>query len=371
MLRWKRILVATDFSERAEVAVRTAERLAKIGEGTVWAIHVADLAPPYVEPLLDRIGPADPDEVWLRRARQEMADVLGEIRRTVPGTRGFVRTGSPWRRIVELAEEGAVDGICIGVSGHSKIDRVLLGSTAENVIRHSPVPVLVTRREPLGTVSRVLLPTELDAGSRAAIGYALERFGPRVRLEALHVVPIHPMLGPEAYGALPTREDYEGVLREFLDGLEGGGRVVARVVMFADPAAAIVEVSRERPPDLIVVSTHARKGLARAFFGSVSEKIVRHTDPPVLVLPGPRESGDRDEEERRDRRDRLEGEVTPPEPRRPRGGAPAKGVGEAEVRRRASLAHGPRGPWTDRVHTGRGGPAGRRGSGSRRGGPGS
>lgn len=311
MLQWKRTLVATDFSDSAGVAARTAERLAESAGGTVWAIHVVDFVPPYVEPMLDRLGPVDPDEVWLQEPRQRMADLLEEIRRRVPDARGFVWTGPPWRRIVEVAEREDVDGICIGVSGHPTIDRILLGSTTENVIRHAPVPVLVTRREPLGSVERVLLPTEMDEGSRAAIRYALERFAPPVRLEALHVVPIHPMLGPETLAGLPKRADYEGVLREFLDGIEGGDRVAGDVVMFADPAATIVEASRDRAPDLIVVATHGRKGLARAFFGSVSEKIVRHTDPPVLILPGPREASDRVDGESLVRQAVPEGEVAP------------------------------------------------------------
>lgn len=288
MLKWKRILVATDFSERADVAVRTAERLAENADGTVWAVHVVDLIPPYLEHVSDRVGPADAEEMWLRKTRQRMENLLEEIRRRVPDGRGFVRTGLPWRRVVDLAEEGDVDGICIGVSGHSRIERLLLGSTAENVIRHATVPVLVTRDEPLEAVHEVLLPTEMDEGSSASIRYALERFDPPPRLEAIHVVPIHPMVGPEVFGELPTRGDYEEVLREFLEGFEGGDRVAVRVVPFADPAATIVEVSRKEKPDLIVMATHARRGLSRALLGSVSEKVVRHADAPILVMPGPR-----------------------------------------------------------------------------------
>lgn len=369
MLRWKRIVVATDFSERAEVALRTAERLAKVSGGTVWAVHVADLAPPYVEPLLTRLGPPDPDEVWLRKARGEMAELLADLRRRVPDARGFVRTGTPWRHVIELAEEVDADGICLGVSGHSRIDRMLMGTTAEAVIRHSPVPVMVTRHEPLGTVHSVLLPTEMDEGSRAAIRYAAARFGPRVRLEAFHVVPSWPLFEPAAYGDLPTREDFEALLREFLDGIEGGERVAGRVVMFADPAAAIVEASREETPDLIVVATHGRRGVARALLGSVSEKIVRYTDAPVLVLPGPKavEEG-RETEPGRSRTTPFEGEVEPLGAKPPPRPEPASVADAAEIRRRASLGRAGRGPWSDRAHTGRGGPAGRRGAGSKAGG---
>lgn len=317
MLRWKRILVATDFSEPAAAALTTAERLAKIAGGTVWVVHVADLAPPYVEPLLLRAAPIDPEEAWLRRERAGMTALLRDLRRRIPDARGFVQAGAPWRHVVGLAEAGEVDGICIGVSGHSRIDRILMGSTAENVIRHSPVPVLATRREPLGSVNRVLLPTEMDEGSREAIRYAVERFGPRVELTALHVVPAWPALEPSAFADLPTWVEFERLLREFLDGIEGGERVEARVVAFADPASTIVELARDERPDLIVVATHGRRGIARALLGSVAEKVVRYTEPPVLVLPGPR-AVEKGEKARREGRLGLEGEVDPPEPARPR-----------------------------------------------------
>jgi nucleotide-binding universal stress UspA family protein len=55
----------------------------------------------------------------------------------------------------------------------------------------------------------------------------------------------------------------------------------------ADPADAVLEAAREMDVDLLVLATHGRRGVTRALLGSVAEKIVRHADRPVLVLPGP------------------------------------------------------------------------------------
>jgi nucleotide-binding universal stress UspA family protein len=55
----------------------------------------------------------------------------------------------------------------------------------------------------------------------------------------------------------------------------------------ADPAAAVLEAARQTDVDLLVLTTHGRRGVKRAMLGSVAEKVVRHADRPVLVLPGP------------------------------------------------------------------------------------
>jgi hypothetical protein len=98
------------------------------------------------------------------------------------------------------------------------------------------------------------------------------------------------------------------------------------------------------------------------FFGSVAEKVVRHSERPVLVLPGPgRAAGAK----RPRRKARLAGEVEPAE--RPRAGRakPGTALSDGEARLRAAVSHKERGPWTGQAHTGRGGPEGRRGFGNK------
>lgn len=263
MFDWKSILAGTDFSTLGENAVRTAAWLAERGEGSLALVCVAD-----------------PSE-----ARPSMAELLNRLRPDLPETRGFVRPGKPWREIVRLAEELDVDAIVLGSTGLSTIQRLLLGSTAEGVVRHASCPVLIVRHAPLERIRRILLPVDMDEGSGASVRYALEQVGEDVELEAIHVIGFPRMIEPELPDALPDDAESAKRLREFLDDL-GAERVRSRVAL-GEPAAAILDAARGA--DLVLIATNGRKGFARALLGSVAEKVVRFSEKPVLVVPLPRE----------------------------------------------------------------------------------
>lgn len=269
MFNWQRILVATDFSPTGENAVRTAASLARRGGSSLAVVYVTDRPPISQEP------------------HPEMVELLTRVRSDLPEARGFVRAGTPWREIVRLAEELGADAIVLGSTGLSAIQRLLLGSTAEGVVRNASQPVLVVRGAPLERIRRVLLPVDIDEGSKAAVRYALERAGGDVELEAIHVVGFPRMIEPEHAGVLPDDAESAKRLREFLDGV-GAERVRSRVVL-GEPAAAILDAARDA--DLVLIATRGRKGIARALLGSVAEEVVRHSEGPVLVVPPSRKGG--------------------------------------------------------------------------------
>ena len=282
MTEWKRILTPTDFSPSAERAVRTAEHLCRQEGARLDLLHVIQLpAPSYLGRLgLDR----GLRETWTDAAREELD---GIVRGVPPGiaVEAIVRVGKPWKEILDTARERDAGLVCLGNSGHSVVERWLLGSTAENVVRHSDVPVLIVRDRALTDVRRVLLPVDFDPGTKLAVRFALESF-PAAEIAALHVVaplpPADPVVGP----LVPNLAAIRGEVRALLDEL-GAGRVRETVRLMADPADAVLEAARETDVDLLVLATHGRRGLTRALLGSVAEKIVRHADRPVLVLPGP------------------------------------------------------------------------------------
>ena len=284
MLKWKNVLVATDFSASGENAVATGVSIAASAGGTLSVVYAAEQPPMFSQPLLTRIGPADPDELWTREARRSLSELLKGLRADVPAARGFVRVGTPWREIVALSEELGADGVVLGSTGLSRIQRLLLGSTAEGVIRSASCPVLVVRKRPLGEVRRVLLPVDMDEGSRTSVRYALRKLGKDVEVDAVHVVTFPRMIDAQLADALPDDAESARRLRAFLDDI-GAKRVPSRVIL-GEPAEAIIEAAREA--DLVVIATRGRKGLARALLGSVAEKVARFSEGPVLVLPGPR-----------------------------------------------------------------------------------
>ena len=270
MLAWKNVLVATDFSNSGKEAVTTAVSLVKRSKGNLSVVSVAE-RPPVFPPLLLERHSDDPDELWSREARRSMTALVQRLRRQVPETRGFVRVGTPWR----------VDAIVVGSRGLTTLQRLLLGSTAENVVRHAPCPVLVVRNGPLKRIRKVLLPVDWDEGSRAAVRYAVQRAGEDVEVQAIHAIGFPRLIEPEFAGALSDDAPSARKLRKFLDRL--GAKGIPAQVVLGEPAESILDAAPDF--DLVVIATRGRKGAARAVLGSVAEKVVRRAEGPVLVVP--------------------------------------------------------------------------------------
>lgn len=141
-----RILVPFDDSERAREALEYAVDL--FPDGEFVALTVVDTSS---VPAIPNTASGDEDEV-----SETVERVFGDVeeRLAVPeriaDERGVpietqTRLGAPTQEIVEFAETEAVDHIVMGSHGRSGVRRFLLGSVAEVVVRHSPVPVTVVR----------------------------------------------------------------------------------------------------------------------------------------------------------------------------------------------------------------------------------
>ena len=301
LVGWKSVLAATDFSDSGKEAVATAIALAERSAGKLAVISVAE-RPPMLPPLPLRRYSEDPDELWSRETRRSMTALRKRLRRKHEGTRGFVRVGTPWREIVELASELRVDSIVVGSRGLTGIERLLLGSTAENVVRHAPCPVLVVRDGPLKRIRRVLLPVDWDEGSKAAVRYAVARADDDLEIQAIHAIAFPRLIEAESADALSDDAPSSRKLRRFLDRL--GAKDIPSKVVLGQPAEAILDAAED--VDLVIIATRGRKGAARALLGSVAEKIVRRASGPVLVVPPtrPRKAG-----KGKRRRTNLRGEV--------------------------------------------------------------
>ncbi len=370
-----RVLVATDLSPSARVALRSAEALARLSGGPLALVHVLEPLPPRYRLLIQSFGTPDLEEVRRDAARKALAREVTRLRGRGSRLESFVRHGRPWQEILKAAREWQADLICLGNSGRSRLDRLLLGSTAENVVCRSDLPVLVTRDRPLAKLDRVFLPVDFDEGSKSAVRFAVERLPRKSRLEALFVLP--PPLPLDPYQVvLDGREktiarDLRAFLRE-----QGAGRTRARVLLWGDPADEILRAARRSRADLIVIATHGRRGLPRALMGSVAEKVVRYADRPVLVLPPPGRSAGQTEGHLVATGATQTALSLAKEPaargggRRRSPGGPAAAVRANDARRARLTAKARTGvgrSWEPHAHPGRGGPAGRRGSGHARG----
>lgn len=141
------IMVATDGSEAAKKAVDSAIRLAQKNNAKLYAVHV-------IVPGETKVTQHDPRDAEWEKHMKEYLMTQGKEATHYVETAGkivnvavepVVLEGNPANEIVNFAEKNDIELIVMGTLGKTGIERFLLGSVAENVIRHSKVPVLVVR----------------------------------------------------------------------------------------------------------------------------------------------------------------------------------------------------------------------------------
>jgi nucleotide-binding universal stress UspA family protein len=147
MVTLKRILVATDFGDAADIAFAYGRELARNFGASLDVLHVADnvLARGFAAEGFMASYPELQRDVEEAAARRLDALVCDEDR-AVLGARTIVRTSSsPALAIVDYAREARIDLIIMGTHGRGAMAHLLMGSVAERVVRTAPCPVLTVR----------------------------------------------------------------------------------------------------------------------------------------------------------------------------------------------------------------------------------
>jgi len=137
LFRLKKILVPVDFSGCSKKALQYAIPFARQFGAELILLHVAQSYPPMPE-----MGPVDVEN--LVDAHEQLAALQGTVGNVVP-SKTMVRTGSPQGEIIEAAKEFDIDLIVLATHGRRGLEHVLLGSTAEKVVRHAGCPILIVR----------------------------------------------------------------------------------------------------------------------------------------------------------------------------------------------------------------------------------
>jgi nucleotide-binding universal stress UspA family protein len=152
-MRLQRILVPIDFSGTADRAVDLALTLAGTLGGQVTLLYVFS-APVTILPDGSTFA-ATPRELVdvTERSEQAVQELKRDLERRAPGLPLFAETriGVAADEIVRVAETGDFDMVVMGTHGRTGLGRLLLGSVAESVMRHSPIPVLTVREGPPAT----------------------------------------------------------------------------------------------------------------------------------------------------------------------------------------------------------------------------
>jgi nucleotide-binding universal stress UspA family protein len=142
-----RIVVPTDFSDCAEEAWKLARRLAAAPGSELVLAHVLTEVPLYGEGVLNIDTARKVREGARRWAETALEEWVSKARAEGLNARSTIRSGVAHEEIVAVAQDERADLVVIGTHGRGGINRALLGSVADRVVRLAPCPVL-TVREP-------------------------------------------------------------------------------------------------------------------------------------------------------------------------------------------------------------------------------
>ncbi len=146
MLKFRKILVPTDFSTASKQALPYAREFARAHGSEVVLVHVIEV--PHYPTLFEGTAMVVPplDESLRRELLRQLEELARtELREHGVTSRVVIRDGSPRHELVACAKEEAADLLVIATHGYTGLRHVFLGSTAEQVVREAPCPVLTVR----------------------------------------------------------------------------------------------------------------------------------------------------------------------------------------------------------------------------------
>ena len=280
------ILVPTDGSKCAQAAVGYAEDLATRYEARVHALCVADSRTLENAPRADQT----------KQERAERAErTCNELSESGVAVEQAVRTDIPHKAILSYATEQDIDLVVMGTHGRTGVERYLLGSVTEKVVRLSDVPVLTVRAEDESDVTYpytdILVPTDGSEGAEAAISPAVDIARTYdARVHALSVIDTMAMgVDVRSSAILDALEESARSAVETIEEQAARASVsaVETAIQHGYPYRAIRSYVEEHDIDLVVMGTHGRSGIERYLLGSVAEKTVRTSPVPVMTVRMP------------------------------------------------------------------------------------
>lgn len=269
----KKILVPCDFSKPAINAFRVALDIAGQSKGKIYLMNVLEL-PVIHDTLLTPVATFEQDFLsrWEENIITQLNNLIARYKtdvKIIP----CAEVGSPAQVIKEFCEENSIDIVIMGSHGANGFRELLIGSTAEKVVRYSPVPVLVIKQYYKGPIKHIVFPNTLETEGQQDLTMKVKA------LQAFFKATVHIVFINTPSNFTP---DIVTSLRL---------KAFVRHFMFKDYTIniyndqyeedGIMNFTKSIKGNLIAMGTHARKGIPHMINGSVAENVVNHTDAPI------------------------------------------------------------------------------------------
>jgi nucleotide-binding universal stress UspA family protein len=285
------IVVGVDFSPGGDAMLQALEALRALGAKRLTLVHSGAVPNPVEE---GRLPPSESRILLGHEARLN----LERARLAATGFEVDVRTDFqyPGDAIVNTAVEYEASMIVVGSRSHSRTMDAFVGSVAWDVVRRSPIPVLIQRITPGGPTDermavsgggnfeRILFPTDWSRTAGRAFEEVL-RIATSGAIRSFQVIHVRDQVA-EARTGTTTEEDDEALLGRAAEQLRTAGAAEVRT---ANPSGApfreILAAAGDDGRTLIAMGTQGRGLISDAFLGGVSRDVVRHGTGAVLLVP--------------------------------------------------------------------------------------
>ncbi|HKH98102.1 MAG TPA: universal stress protein [Candidatus Sulfotelmatobacter sp.] len=298
----KNVLFATDFSATSEAALPYATAICRRFGSTLHAVHVlSDAGLVMMTGGVDYVSMGTIYEDAHTEAKEKLDQMTARFEGFPHQT--YVRHGQVWKNLAAIVQENNIDLIVVGTHGRTGLGKLLLGSVAEDILRHAPCPVLtigprVSGRDKLPAfpahgrdlapveleLRHILCATNLDQDAarivQAAVALA-EEF--RSRLTLMHVIEDYTQLGSRPG---PIEEGVQR-LQALIPKSAALQYVPESVLEFGSAWERILKTAGDRESDLIVLGARAKAEVGSTHLPwSTAHQVIAHAHCPVLTRHG-------------------------------------------------------------------------------------
>jgi len=304
-----KILLAIDSSADSEAVVKEVTSR-PWPSGTVFCVMtVVDMRSLEGTPVLIEEAKHEAEKLVMRAAETLVTKVAGTLSQSGYEVLSEIQLGAPETAIQNFAVKWGADLILIGARGLSSLERFLLGSVAQAVLRTAPCSVEIVRRPPLATSHpgeglKILLGTDgSEFSSKAAYSVANRPWPPRSQVR---IMSVQELMVPEAVAASSLQysvysersmdEVAEVTRKRAADAVAQARSILGSAhlaicdtsqdVPVGDPRTILLDEAKSWEADLIVVGSHGRRGFDQLLLGSISELVAMHANCSVEVIRG-------------------------------------------------------------------------------------
>lgn len=277
---FKSILLATDFSKPSLQLVDCIAELRDRGLEKVFIVHIVDVRAPGGA----SVSLKEYDEQALNNARERLSRLGLDV-----GVR--VEIGFPAQEIIRIAREEQVSMIAVASRGENFITRIFIGSTTQDVLRLSPIPVMVEKfidldRESCAALcanrfKRILMPIDFSLCTDRTLAVVRELAGEIDELLLLSV--IERARDSEELARLSAER--ESGLQHLQGQFAAEGIKCRTLLEYGAASPHIIDTAKREGVSLIVMAKLGESRIKELLLGSTAHAVVRRAEHPVLLIP--------------------------------------------------------------------------------------